>query len=89
MRYAGHIHGNSMSLTTSKKVLFLITKSNWGEKVSKHFRKTFPSIFVENGDCQSSERIKKAFFNSERVLTESSAYKVYSIGTMALSRPTM
>jgi hypothetical protein len=28
---------------TKKKVLFLITKSNWGEKVSKHFRKTRPA----------------------------------------------
>ncbi len=39
-----------MTIQPRKKVLYLITKSNWGEKVYRHFLKTLPSIFVENTD---------------------------------------
>ncbi len=82
-----------MEKVTQKKVLFLITKSNWGEKVSKHFRKTLPSIFGENGDKAETEllfcfRRLPAIFaeNSDNLY---SICKMYRACKAKLRRPTV
>jgi hypothetical protein len=44
-----------MTTQKRKKVLFVITKSNWGEEVLRHFRKTLPAIF--GAERKSSDKM--------------------------------